>query len=174
MKRRLRRAAALAGFVAIALIAPSVAWGNGQEFFDPGASAKVDLAYVGRVRDINGRFLKAAEMVFWSDAAALTFPAVTDVYGHYRTPDIGASLKEVGAVVDPTELKVACALPGYEMARPIKIPKKTSGRVPVDCVLRPVGSASAAAVPEGGSSPGLIWLIPGLLVLVVIGAAVRR
>lgn len=180
MKRR-----ASLGFVAfvLATLWPTLAWANGQEFFDPGADGKVDLAYVGRVRDIHGRFLKAAEVVIWSDAAGLTFPAVTDAYGHYRTPDIGASLKEVGVPVDPTELKIACALPGYELAKPVRIPKKTAGRVLIDFVMRPAGSgppveaASVApgrnVVPRAPSSP-IAWTIPGLLVLVVIGAAVRR
>jgi hypothetical protein len=175
---------------AVATLCSSLAWANGQEFFDPGANAKVDLAYVGRVRDINGRFLKAAEVVIWSDAAGLTFPAVSDAYGHYRTPDIGASLKEVGAPVDPAELKIACALPGYELAKPIRIPKKKEGRVLIDFVMRPAGSgppvdsavttsASRDAARHGSqgsqapSSP-LAWTIPGFLVLVVIGAAVRR
>jgi hypothetical protein len=151
-----------------------VAWANGQEFFDPGADAKVDMAYVGRVRDTSGRFLKGVTVVFWSDAGGLTFPAVTDIYGHYRTPDIGASLKEVAVPVDPNELKVSAALPGYELVRAPKVPKKTSGRVVMDFVMRPTGSAEVAASAAEGQSRGLGWLIPGLLVLFVIGAAVRR
>ena len=154
----------------------TLAWANGQEFFDPGADAKVDLGYVGRVRDLNGRFLKGATVVFWSEAAGLTFPSVTDMYGHYRTPDIGASLKELALTPDPNELKLAAALPGYELVRAPKIPKKASGRVVIDFVLRPTGGATeGASVAEAGSSShGLVWFVPGLLVLVVIGAAVRR
>jgi hypothetical protein len=110
---------------------------------------------------------------------------VTDLYGHYRTPDIGASMKEVGVAVDPTELKIACALPGYELAKPVRIPKKTEGRVLIDCVLRPAGSgptvegavsASRDAAERGSRAPSSpwAWSIPGLLVLAVIGAAVRK
>jgi hypothetical protein len=174
MKRRSRRASWL-GYVVFALgaAASSVVWGNGQEFFDPGADGKVDLVYVGRVRDVNGRFLRAAEVVIWSPQAGMTFPAVTDASGHYSSPDVGASLKETGAAVDPKELQVTCALPGYELVKPAKLPTRTQGRVNLDFVLRPVGSAAAAA-PERSQSRGLIWLVPGLLVLTVIGAAVRK
>jgi hypothetical protein len=176
MRQPSRRAASL-GYIVLAIgaITSSLAWANGQEFFDPGADAKVDLVYVGRVRDVNGRFLKGAEVVIWSPDAGLTFPAVTDAYGHYRSPDVGASLKEIAAAVDPKQLKVECALPGYEQVSPARIPNKTSGRVVMDFVMRPAGaSAAAASVPERGRGHGILWIVPGLLVLVVIGAAVRR
>jgi hypothetical protein len=170
------RAARLAALVfTIGAITSGLAWANGQEFFDPGANAKVDLAYVGRVRDVSGRFVKAAEVVFWSPAAGLTFPSVTDEYGHYRTPDIGASLKEMALEIDTNDLQLTCAMPGYELVRTPKVPKKTNGYVVVDFVLRPVGAAADAATSaDAGGSHGLIWFVPGLLALVVIGAAVRR
>src|SRR5262249_29223574 len=38
------------------LMLSSLAWANGQEFFEAPAG-NVDLGYTGRVRDINGRFL---------------------------------------------------------------------------------------------------------------------
>ena len=169
MKRILLASAAL-------VLMSTLAWANGQEFFDPGADAKVDLGYVGRVRDVNGRFLKGVTVVFWSETAGLTWPSVTDMYGHYRTPDIGASFKELALNPDPNELKLAAALPGYKLVRAPKIPKKTSGRVIVDFVLLPEGGSTdtASAAAAGSSSHGFVWFVPGLLVLVVIGAAVRR
>jgi hypothetical protein len=174
MRRRSRRAACLAYVVfAAGAVTSTLAWANGQEFFEPGAGGKVDLVYVGRVRDVNGRFLKGAEVVIWSPEAGMTFPAVTDASGAYRSPDVGASLKEMAAAVDPRQLKVDCALTGYEQVRPARIPRKTNGRVELDFVMRPVGaSAALASAPARGH--GLLWVVPGLLVLVVIGAAVRR
>jgi len=175
MIRAIRLAGIAVTLVALSAITTDVVRANGQEFFDPGADAKVDLAYVGRVRDVSGRFLKGVTVVIWSEAAGLTFPSVTDMYGHYRTPDIGASLKELALPVDPTELKVEAGLPGYELVRAPKIPKKNDGRVVLDFVMKPTGTAEvAAAAAAGGSSHGLFWLVPGLLVLVVIGAAVRK
>ena len=168
------RAATMGALVLLATATLSTtAWANGQEFFIPGANAKVDLAYVGRVRDISGRFIKGATIVFWSEAAGLTFPSVSDASGQYRTPDVGASMKEVAVPVDPGELQVTCGLPGYELVRKPKIPKKTSGRVVIDFVMRPEGSAETASTTER-QGPGMMWAVPGLLALVVIGAAVRR
>jgi hypothetical protein len=173
MRRRSRRAACLAYIVfAFGAITSSLAWANGQEFFDPGADGKVELVYVGRVRDVNGRFLKGAEVVIWSPEAGMTFPAVTDTYGAYRSPDVGASLKEIAAAIDPKQLKVDCALAGYEQVRPARIPRKTKGRVELDFIMRPVGaSAGLASGPERGH--GILWVVPGLLVLVVFGAAAK-
>jgi hypothetical protein len=161
--------------LAIGVITSSLAWANGQEFFDPGAEGKVDLVYVGRVRDVNGRHLKGAEVVIWSPEAGISFPAVTDASGAYRSPDVGASFKEIAAAVDPKKLKVECSLPGYEQVRPARIPRKTNGRVELDFVMRPVGaSAAVASASQRGQAHGILWVVPGLLVLVIIGAAVRR
>jgi hypothetical protein len=170
----MRLTASAAVLFALGAITSVVISANGQEFFDPGASAKVDLAYVGRVRDVSGKFLKGATVVFWSDAADLTFPSVTDSFGKYRTPDIGASLKELSIEIDPKELRLACNLPGYELVRTPKIPSKKGGRVVVDFVLRKSGAAEGTAAAQEGQSHGLLWFVPGLLALVVIGAAVRK
>jgi hypothetical protein len=159
--------------IAIGAATASLAWANGQEFFDPGADTRIDLVYVGRVRDVNGRFLKGAEVVIWSPDAGMTFPALTDANGHYQSPDVGASLKEAAAAVEPKLLKVECVLPGYEQVRPARIPIKTHGRVEMDFVMRQRGTSSASA-PERGQANGIRWVVPGLLVFVVIGAAVRR
>ena len=96
MRRRSRRAAGLASIVfAIGAITSSLAWANGQEFFDPGADAKVDLVYVGRVRDVNGRFLKGAEVVIWSPDAGMTFPAVTDAIPAITGPGEASATQEL-------------------------------------------------------------------------------
>src|ERR1700680_160963 len=151
MRRRSRCAACL-GYIVLATgsITSSLAWANGQEFFDPGADTKVDLVYVGRVRDVNGRWLKGAEVVIWSLEAGMTFSAVTDAHGHSFRPDVCAGLGETAAAADPKLLNIACALPGYEQVRPVKIPNRTSGRVEIDFVMRPVGTATAASAPERG------------------------
>ena len=172
--RRRSRCAVCIGYIVLAIgaITSSLAWANGQEFFDPGADSKVDLVYVGRVRDVNGRFLKGAEVVIWSPEAGMTFPAVTDAHGAYRSPDVGASLKEMAAAVDPKQLKVECALPGYEQVRPAGLPGKKNGRVELDFVMRPVGAVASA--PERGRAHGILWVVPGVLVLVVIGVYEKR
>jgi hypothetical protein len=177
MSLQLRRAA-LVGYVVFgtALMISGLAWANGQEFFEAPAG-NVDLVYTGRVRDINGRFLARAEVVIWSEELGLTFPSITDDNGHYRSPDVGANIKEVASTVDVKGLKAACALPGYEQVRPIVIPKRSHGTIELNCTLRKAGEGGSQAAPSEVAklpTPRLFWLIPTALVVVVIGAAVRR
>jgi hypothetical protein len=177
MSFHLRRAAFIAYVVfGTALMLSGLAWANGQEFFEAPAG-NVDLVYTGRVRDINGRFLARAEVVIWSEELGLTFPSITDDNGHYRSPDVGANLKEVASVVDVKGLKAACALPGYEQVRPIVIPKRSHGTVELNCTLRKSGTGDGQAAQGEVArlpTPRLFWLIPTALVVVVIGAAVRK
>jgi hypothetical protein len=177
MSLQARRAAFL-GYVVFAtvLTASPPAFANGQEFF-AAPMGKVDLVYTGRVRDISGRFLQRAEVVIWSEELGLTFPAITDENGHYRSPDVGANIKEVASVVDPKGLKAACALPGYEQVRPMVIPNKGHGTVELNCMLRKTGygeKEESDRTAEKRPTPGLFWLVPAALVIVVIGAAVRK
>ena len=163
------------GFVlAIVTLTSTFAWANGQEFFAP-IGGKIDLVYTGRVRDVNGRYLKDAQIVIWSEEAGLTFPAFSDSYGHYRSLDVGANIREITSVFDPKELHAACALPGYEQVREVKIPKTAHGLVQLDFVLRKVGSADAShPKSEPASAPRVTWLVPILPVGIVVGAAMRR
>jgi hypothetical protein len=160
--------------VAAAWAATSIgARANGHDFFDAGSTAPVDLAYVGRVRDIRGHLVEGATVVFWSDLAGLTFPAVSDHFGHYRTPDIGASLKEVAVPIVPAELNATAGLPGYELARRPVLPRRNHGRVAVDFVLR-----SESADTPAPSAQRTLSSVPAVaafaLMGVVIGAAVRK
>jgi hypothetical protein len=162
---------------AVVLAVSDFAWANGQEFF-AAPMGKVDLVYTGRVRDINGRFLQRATMVVWNEELGLTFPSITDDYGHYRSPDVGANIKEVttAPTVDVKTLKAACSLPGYEQVRPVVIPKKDRGTVELNCTLRKTAGQNDAVQTKGGApaGPGLFWLVPAAMVVFVIGAAVRK
>jgi len=163
----------------LALAASELAWANGREFF-AAPFGNVDLVYTGRVRNISGRFLQRAMLVIWSDELGLTFPSVTDDYGHYRSPDIGAHIKEVTSAptVDIKGLKAACSLPGYEQVRPIVLPKKAHGPVELNCTLRKVGTGGQEDANKNDVAekrmPGLLWLVPTAMVVIVIGAAVRK
>jgi hypothetical protein len=176
-----RRRAAWVGSVVFGTVlsVSGLAWANGQEFF-AAPFGKVDLVYTGRVRNISGRFLQHALVVIWSEELGLTFPSVSDDLGHYRSPDVGAHIKEVtsAATVDIKGLKAACSLPGYEQVRPIVIPKKAHGAVELNCTLRKVGTGGKQDAAQTDvarkATPGLFWLVPVAMVLVVIGAAVRK
>jgi hypothetical protein len=46
----------------------------------------------------------------------LEFRATTDVIGHYRTPDVGRVINELGWPVDPALITVSAEYPGYHIA----------------------------------------------------------
>jgi hypothetical protein len=174
-----RRAEWIGVVVAGMLVAVSeLAWANGQEFF-AAPLGKVDLVYTGRVRDSRGRFLKQALVVIWSDELGLTFPSVTDEYGHFRTTDVGEHVKELTAApaVDLKQLKAACTRPGYKEVS-IVLPKRDHGTIELNCTLRRAGTSAEenAAQADAVHTPksGLFWLVPAVLVALVIGAAVRK
>src|SRR5918993_484046 len=84
----LMRAATVGGILAVyssALLA------NGQQFFTPGATDKVDLAYFGRVKDARtGRPIAVPPQLTVIDRpTTLYIPFDGDRPGHYTSPDVG-------------------------------------------------------------------------------------
>jgi hypothetical protein len=159
----------------LALIVSSVAWANGQEFFAASFATKPDLAYVGSVKDTTGHPLVGAQVVVWAVDFGLTFPASTDATGRYRTPDVGANIKEVTTKVDLKQLRIECAFPGYEQVKRATLPDKTEGIVEIDFKMRKVGSADTAGDRPSNHAPrAWTWLVPAALVIIVIGAAARK
>jgi hypothetical protein len=166
------------GVIGMTLTISDSAWANGQEFFTA-PFGDVDLVYTGRVRDTTGRFLARATMVVWSEEAGLTFPSITDEYGHYRSPDVGENIKEAtSAPVNTKDLKATCSLPGYEVARALVVPKKNHGTVELNCTLRKIGTGAPDGAPQSDAAnrptPSFFWLVPAALVVVVTGAAIRK
>ena len=159
----------------LTLLVSSIAWANGQEFFAASFATKPDLAYVGSVKDTKGHPLVGAQVVVWAVDFGLTFPASTDATGRYRSPDVGANIKEVTTQVDLKQLRVECAFPGYEQVKRAAIPDKTSGIVEIDFIMRKVGSADTAGNQPPSHAPrAWTWLVPTALVIIVIGAAARK
>src|ERR1700744_1249166 len=90
----------LAAFGA-ALTISSFALANGEEFFQPAGDGKVDLVYFGQIKDTEGHVLDGAIITVAEKHAGMTFPFQNDAVGHYRSPDIGAAIKDLGEEVDP-------------------------------------------------------------------------
>ena len=94
MKRQfaLRSAAVLVCTLAVA----ATASGNGEVFFMPAATDQpVELAYVGRIKDSEtGRPVTGVSITLTDKRSGLIFPFANDKPGHYRSPDIGASIKD--------------------------------------------------------------------------------
>src|ERR1044071_4743288 len=84
------------------------AWANGEEFFAPAKNGKIDLVYYGRIKDSRtGRSVKDSVYFLLTDkSTGLSFPFTNDKPGHFRSPDVGTSIKEIGEKVDPSAFEV--------------------------------------------------------------------
>ena len=94
------RQVAILGFAVLGFIvalAPT-AWANGEEFFAPAKNGKIDLVYFGRIKDSQtGRSVTDSVYFLLTDkSTGLSFPFTNDKPGHFRSPDIGTAIKEIG------------------------------------------------------------------------------
>jgi len=169
---------AVAALLTVALIgAASNAEGNGAAFFRPaGKNAKVDLVYVGTIKDVNGRRLNFADVTVNDKNLGLTFPFANDSPGHFRSPDIGALIKEESESVDPRNLEITCFVVGYKVTtRPV--PRKSQGILQVDFVMvvDPNEKVRTEPEPEQKGKEGTAAVgVAALLVTAVTSLVVRR
>ena len=162
----------------ILVASASNAAANGAAFFRPaGKNAKVDLAYVGTIRDVDGRRLNFADVTVTDKNLGLTFPFANDAPGHFRSPDIGALIKETGEFVDPPNLEISCFVVGYKMATK-PVPRRSHGILQVDFVMVADPNETTRTAPEppvkskeGTARVGLVAL---LATVVAARTAVRR
>lgn len=137
MKHQPDRAKILAGAAFAAGLAMSgFAWANGGEFFLPAPEhGKVDLVYFGHIKDTDGNYVDDAQITISVKDLGLTFPFENDSPGHYRSPDIGAQIKDMGERVDPAQISIAISKKGYAQAKPVKVPEKPDGTYEIDFLL---------------------------------------
>jgi hypothetical protein len=160
----------------IALIWSSAVWANGQAFFRAaGKNAKVDLVYFGTIKDrATTRPLDFVDVTISAKNVMMTFPFSNDAPGHYRSPDIGLAIKEVGENVDPKQIEIVVYVEGYKKATR-SVPRNTEGIIAIDFLLDRDGS-TVADNPSAGRLPAArSWRIPtlGLFVLILSAVAVR-
>jgi hypothetical protein len=132
-----------AGALSIGVTAAGVALANGGEFFLPAPEhGHVDLVNFGHIKDTDGNYIDNAELTVHVDGVGMTFPFDNDTPGHYRSPDIGAQIKDLGETVDPSQITIACSKKGYKQVRPAKtaVPDKAEGTYEIDFVLEKVGA----------------------------------
>src|SRR3979490_1697119 len=93
-----RSVAILGSILALA----GTAWANGEEFFAPAKNGKIDLVYYGRIKDSQtGRSITdSVYFVLTDKSTGLSFPFTNDKPGHFRSPDVGTAIKEIGEQVD--------------------------------------------------------------------------
>ena len=97
------------------------AWANGEEFFAPAKNGKIDLVYYGRIKDSQtGRSVTDSVYFLLTDkSTGLSFPFTNDKPGHFRSPDIGAAIKDIGEQVDVNAFEItiiAAATKGHDYA----------------------------------------------------------
>ena len=179
----LRSAVALGLTVGIA----GTAWGNGYEFFAPsGDNRPLDLVYVGQIRDKStGKLVRTpAYLMLTEKESGMTFPFGNDRPGHYRSPDVGAHIKDLGGTVKADGLEIELVVDGYKPLKLSKVPRKTSGVIEVNFALEPVSAAAAASyapvdpAPEDSApagSEGWAWyaFVGGAVAVSIAGAAAR-
>ena len=97
---------------------------NGAEFFEAVNDGKIVLYYFGNVKDSKGNVLDKLMVTISAKNVNMTFPFRNDSPGHFRSPDIGKAIQGLGKQVDPAQIEITVAKPGYKVVRAPKIPNK--------------------------------------------------
>ena len=166
------RSVAILGFI---LALAGTAWANGEEFFAPAKNGKIDLVYFGRIKDSQtGRSVTdSVYFVLTDKSTGLSFPFTNDKPGHYRSPDVGTAIKEIGEQVDANAFVITVNVAGYKRATITRMPRKAQGPVELDVRLEPAVSGDVSAAGLGGAAAPWTWivLIGSLMLLVVVRLA---
>jgi len=176
----MKRTFALLGALTVGLVlaVSGPAWANGEEFFAAAKDGKVDLVYYGRIKDkTTGRTVPYEAVILLRDkATGLSFPFTNDKPGHYRSPDVGAAIKEIGEKVDVNAFEMDLQVVGYKRATVTRVPRKASGTVEVDFALEPLpGTVTTAGVGRNDSAPYTLTILVllGTIALFFIVRAAR-
>jgi hypothetical protein len=160
---------------------------NGQAFFVPADKGPVDLVYFARVKDARtGRPIEKPPYVTIVDPySGIILPFAGDGPGHFRSPDVGAAIKEVTAhPIDTRQLEIVVTASGYQTVKLGHIPRQAKGIIELDVRMEPKAGASATAVasraptPAGTTSPvdsmkPTFYLLAACFGLAFISVAVR-
>ena len=149
---------------------------NGEEFFAAAGSGKIDLVYFGRIKDKRtGRPVFDQAIFLINDkASGLSFPFTNDKPGHYRSPDVGMAIKEIGQKVDVNAFEVELQVTGYKKATVTKVPRATHGNVELDFALEPLAPDAGRAAGEGFARRGpYAWPVTVLIGSIALFLLVR-
>ena len=188
MKKRQPNPSTLA--IVVALLASGTLLANGESFFIPANRGPVDLVYFARVKNARtGRPIEKPPYVTIVDPySGLIIPFVGDSPGHFRSPDIGKSIKEVTThPIDTRQLEIVVSAIGYQTVKIGNIPRQSKGAIELSVKMEPKTSglptahvtASQAPAPAGAPPPTdsmrpTIYLLAACFGLAAISAAVRR
>src|SRR5262245_10603367 len=181
----------IAAIVACLVLASGTLLANGQAFFVPADKGPVDLVYFARVKNARtGRPIEKPPYVTIVDPySGIILPFAGDGPGHFRSPDVGAAIKEVTTQpIDTRQLEIVVTASGYNTVKLGHIPRQTKGIIELDVRMEPktaepdAVTASAGAgqtpAPRGTPSPAdsmkpTIYVLAGCFGLAIISMAVR-
>ena len=158
-KQPLMSAVIVASTATLLLAGATTLSANGGLFFAPADPGPVDLVYFGRVKDAQtGRPIRTEPHVDVADPyTGLYFPFGGDATGHFRSPDIGAAIKEItDTPIDTKRFQITVSAQGYQDAEVTVIPRRSKGAVELNIRLEPkpdgATTNTAAVAPDGSSS----------------------
>jgi len=189
-------AAVVAIVAALVLASAGTLLANGQAFFIPAGRGPVDLVYFARVKDARtGRPIQKTPYVNIVDPfSGIYIPFQGDGPGHFRSPDIGAAIKEVTTQpIDTKQLEIVVSAAGYHTVKLANIPRQAKGTVELNVRMEPradadntgaspsITTASQSAAADGGSSSAppadsakpTFFLLAACFGLAAISAVVR-
>jgi hypothetical protein len=182
----------IAAIAASVVLAAGTLLANGESFFVPADKGPVDLVYFARVKNARtGRPIEKPPYVTIVDPySGIIVPFVGDKPGHFRSPDVGAAIKEVTAhPIDTQQLEIVVTASGYHTVKVGHIPRQSKGRIELIVTMEPktAGSgplaadagASGAPAPSGMPSPAdsmkpTIYLLAACFGLAAISVVARR
>ena len=180
----------LAAIVASVVLASGTLLANGEAFFLPANRGPVNLVYFARVKNARtGRPIEKPPYVTIVDPySGIILPFVGDKPGHFRSPDVGAAIKEVTThTIDTQQLEIVVTASGYQTVKVGHITRNSKGTIELNVMMEPKegGSPAAQAVarqapaPPGTPSPAdsmkpTLYLLAACFGLAAISAAARR
>jgi hypothetical protein len=163
MKNRQPDLSVVATVVAL-VVATGTLLANGESFFLPAVRGPVDLVYFARVKNSRtGRPIEKPPYVTIVDPyTGLIFPFVGDSPGHFRSPDVGAAIKEVSTQpLDTRQLEIVVTAIGYHTVKVGNIPRQSKGTIELNVRMEPKANAagegaspSTGAVSQRGAAAG--------------------
>jgi len=169
MKTRQPNLFALAIIVALVL-ASGTLLANGETFFVPAVRGPVNLVYFARVKNSRtGRPIEKPPYVTIVDPyTGLIMPFVGDSPGHFRSPDVGAAIKEITThPVDTRQLEIVVTATGYHTVKVGNIPRQSKGAIKLNVRMEPKGNGAVgqrgaagggASVPADSATPTFLLL----------------
>jgi len=146
----------VATIVASVVLASGTLLANGQAFFVPADKGPVDLVYFARVKNARtGRPIEKPPYVTIVDPySGIILPFAGDGPGHFRSPDVGAAIKEVTThPIDTRQLEIIVTASGYHTVKVAYIPRQSKGAIELNVKMEPKTSGASTASTVTSQTP---------------------